>query len=198
MRLSISFVLLFSVLCVFAQNRRSNSYRQQNGYRQGNTYNQRRGATTGESILSRLQKQSQKAQEDAKRQSSKERDKDKTDNTVIDQQQASGNVVTSSENIEKEESSQGQTREKEKDDVILVVSGDGPNKEEATKNALRSAIEQAYGTFVSANTSIVNDDLVKDEIATVASGNIKSFRESVCRCFNWKTYTICPGSWRIC
>lgn len=41
------------------------------------------------------------------------------------------------------------------DDVTLVVSGDGANKEEATKVALRSAIEQVYGTFVSANTSIV-------------------------------------------
>lgn len=64
-----------------------------------------------------------------------------------------------------------------KDEVTLVVSGDGVNKEEATKVALRSAIEQAYGTFVSANTSIVNDELIKDEIVTVASGNIKSYEE---------------------
>ncbi|MBO7223511.1 MAG: hypothetical protein J6V70_05210 [Kiritimatiellae bacterium] len=38
------------------------------------------------------------------------------------------------------------------DDVTLVVSGDGSTKEAATHVALRSAIEQAYGVFVSANT----------------------------------------------
>ena len=34
--------------------------------------------------------------------------------------------------------------------------------------ALRSAIEQAFGTFVSANTTILNDEVVKDEIARLA------------------------------
>lgn len=63
------------------------------------------------------------------------------------------------------------------DDVTLVVSGDGATKEAATHVALRSAIEQAYGVFVSANTEILNDELVKDEIATVASGNVKSYTE---------------------
>lgn len=61
--------------------------------------------------------------------------------------------------------------------VCLVVSGTGGSKEEATKNALRNAIEQAFGTFVSANTAVVNDDMVKDEIVTVTSGNIKSYDE---------------------
>lgn len=63
------------------------------------------------------------------------------------------------------------------DDVTLVVSGDGATKEAATHVALRSAIEQAYGVFVSANTEILNDELVKDEIATVTSGNVKSYTE---------------------
>ena len=63
------------------------------------------------------------------------------------------------------------------DEVTLTVSSDGPTKEEATKNALRSAIEQAYGTFVSANTTILNDELVKDEIVTIANGNIESYEE---------------------
>lgn len=66
------------------------------------------------------------------------------------------------------------------DDVTLVVSGDGTTKEEATHVALRSAVEQAYGVFVSANTEILNDELVKDEIATVTSGNVKSFKELNC------------------
>ena len=54
--------------------------------------------------------------------------------------------------------------QKAADDITLVVDGEGKDKTEATKNALRSAIEQSYGTFVSANTVILNDELVKDEI----------------------------------
>jgi|GEM_PF-1200277 len=64
--------------------------------------------------------------------------------------------------------------------VRLTVSGEGATKEEATANALRSAIEQAFGTFVSANTQILNDDIVKDEIATVSSGNIQEYTELGC------------------
>lgn len=63
------------------------------------------------------------------------------------------------------------------DEVTLVVSADGTTKEEATKSALRNAIEQAFGTFVSANTEILNDELVKDEIVTISNGNIKNFTE---------------------
>lgn len=63
-----------------------------------------------------------------------------------------------------------------KDEVELVASADGPTKEEATHTALRSAIEQAFGTFVSSNTAILDDEMVKDEIVTVSSGNIKSYK----------------------
>lgn len=63
------------------------------------------------------------------------------------------------------------------DEVTLVVSADGATKEDATKVALRSAIEQAYGTFVSANTTILNDEMVKDEIVTISTGNIKNYKE---------------------
>ena len=59
----------------------------------------------------------------------------------------------------------------------MVVTGEGSTKEEATNNALRSAIEQAFGVFVSANTEILNDEIVKDDIATISSGNVKSYRE---------------------
>lgn len=69
------------------------------------------------------------------------------------------------------------TQQASSDEVTLTVSADGATKDEAVKNALRSAIEQSYGVFVSANTSLLNDELVKDEIATVASGNIKNYRE---------------------
>lgn len=62
-------------------------------------------------------------------------------------------------------------------EVALTVSGDGANKQEAIANALRNAIEQAFGTFVSANTSILNDELVKDEIVSITTGNIKEYSE---------------------
>ena len=62
-------------------------------------------------------------------------------------------------------------------EVSLVVSADGATKTEAIDNALRLAIEQTFGTFVSANTEILNDQLVKDEIATVSSGNIQKYAE---------------------
>lgn len=62
-------------------------------------------------------------------------------------------------------------------EVSLIVSADGATKTEATNNALRSAIEQTFGTFVSTNTEILNDQLVKDEIATISSGNIRKFKE---------------------
>lgn len=86
-------------------------------------------------------------------------------------------------NTNKKESTQkfsSQTSSAQKtstDEVTLVVSADGMTKDEATKAALRSAIEQAYGTFVSANTTLLNDELVKDEIVTVSSGNIKKYNE---------------------
>jgi hypothetical protein len=63
------------------------------------------------------------------------------------------------------------------EEVTLTVSGDGATQAQATEVALRSAIEQAFGVFVSANTTILNDELVKDEIATVSSGNIKKYEE---------------------
>lgn len=65
----------------------------------------------------------------------------------------------------------------DKDEITLTVTSDGKTKDEAIKNALRTAVEQTYGVFVSANTDILNEELVKDEIATVSSGNIKKFNE---------------------
>lgn len=62
-------------------------------------------------------------------------------------------------------------------EVTLVVTGEGTNKEDAIQNALRSAVEQAFGVFVSANTEVLNDEIIRDEVATVSSGNIKSYSE---------------------
>ena len=59
--------------------------------------------------------------------------------------------------------------------LTLTVSGQGQTQDEAKQNALRNAIEQAFGTFISSNTEILNDELVKDEIVSIANGNIQKF-----------------------
>jgi hypothetical protein len=59
--------------------------------------------------------------------------------------------------------------------VTLTVSGTGKTIEEAKTNALRSAIEQAFGAFISSKTEILNDNLIKDEIVSVTNGNIQKF-----------------------
>jgi hypothetical protein len=40
---------------------------------------------------------------------------------------------------------------------------------------LRSAIEQAFGAFISSKTEVLNDQIVADEMASISSGNIKSY-----------------------
>ena len=59
--------------------------------------------------------------------------------------------------------------------VTITVTGQGKTIDEAKTNALRSAIEQAFGAFVSSNTTILNDSLVKDEIVSVTNGNIQKY-----------------------
>ena len=63
------------------------------------------------------------------------------------------------------------------DEVTLTAIGTGVNEEQATLQALRSAIEQSFGTFVSANTTILNDKLVQDEIVSVSNGNVKEYKK---------------------
>ncbi len=60
-------------------------------------------------------------------------------------------------------------------DVTLTEIGVGKTKDDAFHNALRNAVEKAFGTFISSNTTILNDALVKDEIVSVTNGNIKKF-----------------------
>lgn len=60
--------------------------------------------------------------------------------------------------------------------VTLTTTAQGENLQQATDNALRSAIEQTFGAFISTRTEILNDDLVSDQIASVSSGNIQSFQ----------------------
>ena len=59
--------------------------------------------------------------------------------------------------------------------VVIIVSGSGKTQDEAKQSAFRSAIEQAFGAFISSKTEILNDKVVADQIASVANGNIQSF-----------------------
>ena len=74
--------------------------------------------------------------------------------------------------------------------ITLVTSGTGNTKEEATRNALRSALEQTYGAFVSANSTVVNDELVKDEIVSISAGNIVGYEELSFQDTNPKQVTL--------
>ena len=70
--------------------------------------------------------------------------------------------------------SETETEDKENIVTVVTVSG-GETKSEAIKFALRDALEQTYGTFISSNTKILNDEIYKDEIVSISSGNIKDY-----------------------
>jgi hypothetical protein len=59
--------------------------------------------------------------------------------------------------------------------VTLTVTSQGKTLDEAKTNALRSAIEQAFGAFISSNTTILNDSIIRDEVVSVSNGNIQKY-----------------------
>lgn len=59
--------------------------------------------------------------------------------------------------------------------VILTVSGQGLSLDKARQSALRAAVEQTFGAFISAKTEILNDEMVADQITSVSAGNIQSY-----------------------
>lgn len=63
-----------------------------------------------------------------------------------------------------------------KTEPTVVASAEGATKDEATKMALRSVIEQAFGVYVASNTSLLNDEVVQNEVATISNGNIKEYK----------------------
>jgi len=82
---------------------------------------------------------------------------DKVDTTLFVYNSTENNINVSSEKI-----------------IELNVSGRGLDKNTAILNALKSAIDQTSNTFITTNTSIINDSLAKDEITSVSSGTIRS------------------------
>ena len=59
--------------------------------------------------------------------------------------------------------------------VNVVSSGQGKTIEEAKNNALKYAILQVFGIFISSKTEILKDSLIINEIISKNNGNIKSF-----------------------
>jgi hypothetical protein len=59
--------------------------------------------------------------------------------------------------------------------VEITTTGTGKTKEIALHNALRSAIEQAFGVFISSKTEVLNDQLLTDQIISVSNGNIQHY-----------------------
>lgn len=60
-------------------------------------------------------------------------------------------------------------------DVALITTGEGASKELAVREALVAAVEQAYGVYVSGNTHILDDELIRDEVVQIKRGNIKKY-----------------------
>lgn len=58
--------------------------------------------------------------------------------------------------------------------VDVVATGHGSTVREATKAALRAAVEQVVGTIVDATTLVENNELIEDEILQYSAGMIES------------------------
>lgn len=140
-------------------------------YRQSSSQNQR----TQDSFFSRFRQSSSQYQRNGstRREYSNPFMKQDQNNNSRKTEKSSKRSANSGE--ESRQLSPSISNKKSADDVELIVTGEGRTKDDATKAALRSAIEQAFGTFVSSNTNILNDELVKDEIVTVSSGNVKKY-----------------------
>lgn len=57
----------------------------------------------------------------------------------------------------------------------VVSTGMGATSEQATQDALRSAIEIAVGSMVSSNTLVSNDKIIRDEIFNHSKGFVRSY-----------------------
>lgn len=75
-------------------------------------------------------------------------------------------------------------------DVKVISSGQGDTQDKAIKMALRTALENAFGTFISSSTEIINDILISDEIVSLTQGNIKKYDIINSSRLGKKTYSV--------
>ena len=57
----------------------------------------------------------------------------------------------------------------------IIVFGTAEKYEEAKNMALRSACEQAYGVFLSSKSTLLNDEIIVDDLTTISNGIVKSY-----------------------
>jgi len=57
----------------------------------------------------------------------------------------------------------------------ITVFGTSEKYEEAKNMALKNACEQAYGVFLSSKSSLLNDDIIGDDLTTISNGIVKSY-----------------------
>ena len=69
---------------------------------------------------------------------------------------------------------QAQTNQ-EIDIVTINVVCSGKSQTEAISEGLRSALTQTSVVFISSNTTIVNDQMTKDEISMISNGSINKY-----------------------
>ncbi len=74
--------------------------------------------------------------------------------------------------------------------ITLIVAGQGKTIDEARTVALRSAIEQAFGVFISSKTEILNNDLIADNISTISNGYIQKYTVLDQTSFNNEYYSV--------
>jgi len=55
----------------------------------------------------------------------------------------------------------------------IIVSGVGVDADKARQNAIRNAVEQIVGTYVSSDTIVKNSTLLKDEVLSYSGGYVK-------------------------
>jgi len=55
----------------------------------------------------------------------------------------------------------------------VIVTGMGINADKALQNAIRNAVEQVVGTYVSSDTMVKDSQLIKDEILSFSGGYVK-------------------------
>ena len=59
--------------------------------------------------------------------------------------------------------------------INIIASGSAFTEEKATFSALRNALEKGAGVYISSKTVIQNDQLVFDEISSLANGTISKY-----------------------
>jgi len=57
----------------------------------------------------------------------------------------------------------------------VTVTGEGESKDEATRRALRTAVEQAVGVLVSSETLVENNQLISDRIYSEVTGYVSTY-----------------------